>query len=401
MKTKFIISLILSSAFCFSSAFAVVIKVPIDRPTIQAGIDAASDGDTVLVADGIYTGEDNKNINFNGKAITVQSATGSKTCIIDCEGSGRGFIFNSSEKDDSILSGFTIKNGDFYGYGGGIYIESSPTITNCVIVDNSALWGGGILISGNELGVVPNVSPTIINCIISRNEAEFDGGGIYCAGNPTITNCTITDNYAFESGQNFYLYTSHSSPTITNCIIWSGIPIGGGIGSCEPCNPVIRYSDVKTSHIGEGNIYVDPLFESDLRLGKGSACIDTGTSQSAPNYDIEGNPRPQGNGYDMGAYEFMSPKADFTANPTFGEVPMTVMFTDKSTDGAINWLWDFGDSYTNTQQNPTHTYTHAGTYTVSLSVTFAEESDSEIKTNYIRVIKSKAMPWIPLLLLDE
>lgn len=66
----------------FSSA--ATIHVPGDQPTIQAGINAASDGDTVLVADGTYTGKGNKDLDFNGKAITVKSENGPENCIINC-----------------------------------------------------------------------------------------------------------------------------------------------------------------------------------------------------------------------------------------------------------------------------------------------------------------------------
>jgi len=64
-----------------------------DYPTIQAAIDAASDYDVVVVADGNYTGEGNKNLDFGGKAITLRSQNGPEKCIIDCEGNGRGFYF--------------------------------------------------------------------------------------------------------------------------------------------------------------------------------------------------------------------------------------------------------------------------------------------------------------------
>ena len=91
---------------------AATIRVPKDQPTIQAGIDAAVDGDTVLVADGLYFGEGNRNISFKGKAITVRSENGPEATIIIAQAQDRrGFIFNQEETEASILTGFTIRDG--------------------------------------------------------------------------------------------------------------------------------------------------------------------------------------------------------------------------------------------------------------------------------------------------
>ena len=94
--------------------------------------------------------------------------------------------------------------------------------------------------------------------------------------------------------------------------------------------------------------------------------------------------------------------AGFTADLTSGPVPLTVNFTDQSTGDITSWSWDFGDGATSTEQNPSHTYTDAGTYTVSLAVTGPCGSDTEVKVNFITVLEQqKAMPWIPLLLLED
>nr|NIO79337.1 PKD domain-containing protein [Candidatus Aminicenantes bacterium]NIQ65304.1 PKD domain-containing protein [Candidatus Aminicenantes bacterium]NIT25723.1 PKD domain-containing protein [Candidatus Aminicenantes bacterium] len=79
------------------------------------------------------------------------------------------------------------------------------------------------------------------------------------------------------------------------------------------------------------------------------------------------------------------PVAAFTGTPTSGETPLTVNFTDQSTNGPTSWSWDFGDTGSSTAQNPSHEYTSAGTYTVTLTVTNASGSDNEIKTDYITV----------------
>jgi uncharacterized protein (TIGR02145 family) len=78
-------------------------------------------------------------------------------------------------------------------------------------------------------------------------------------------------------------------------------------------------------------------------------------------------------------------QANFLANQTSGEAPLTVNFTDLTTDNPTSWQWDFGDDGTSTQQNPTHTYNNEGTYTVSLTVTNSYGSDTEEKTDFITV----------------
>jgi PKD repeat protein len=77
--------------------------------------------------------------------------------------------------------------------------------------------------------------------------------------------------------------------------------------------------------------------------------------------------------------------ADFVASPTTGPAPLSVHFTDQSTGGITSWQWDFGDGSSSNEQNPSHTYTDPGTYTVSLTVTDSEGSDTEIKNDYISV----------------
>ena len=80
-----------------------------------------------------------------------------------------------------------------------------------------------------------------------------------------------------------------------------------------------------------------------------------------------------------------TPIANFTANNTSGVAPLTVNFTDESTGDITSCLWDFGDNETSTEENPAHTFDNAGIYTVSLSVSGPDGSDSEIKSGYITV----------------
>ncbi|MBP6872064.1 MAG: VCBS repeat-containing protein [Bacteroidales bacterium] len=81
-----------------------------------------------------------------------------------------------------------------------------------------------------------------------------------------------------------------------------------------------------------------------------------------------------------------TPLVDFAGNPTYGMPPLTVNFTDLSTDMVDTWEWDFGDGNTSGQQNPTHVYTEGGQYSVRLKITGPGGSDSLVKQNYIEVL---------------
>jgi PKD repeat protein len=93
-------------------------------------------------------------------------------------------------------------------------------------------------------------------------------------------------------------------------------------------------------------------------------------------------------------FSINSPTANFTSNVAKGTVPLTIQFTDTSTDNPTSWLWDFGDGTTSTEQNPIHTYTTPGIYTIKLIAT-NEANHNEIadygqitKTNYITVMNT-------------
>ena len=199
-------------------------------PTIQAAINACSNGDTVIVADGTYTGPGNRDIDFLGKAITVRSENGLENCVIDCESLGRGFYFHTGEDEDSVLEGFTITKGQ-----GGIYCDSSsPMVTNCTFIGNSAYYGGGM---GNHHGS----SPTVTNCTFAGNSAAKYGGGMSDSSdsNATLTNCIFIGNSAKYGGGMYNTYGS--SPTLTNCTFAgnSADNYGGGMSDSNDSNATL------------------------------------------------------------------------------------------------------------------------------------------------------------------
>ena len=343
--------------------------------SIQAAINAAAPGDLVLVHDGNYV----ENTNFSGKAITVKSVNGAVSTIINANGSGQGVTFQSGEGPGSVLEGFTIRNGSgSYEGGGGIRCwNSSPTITNCIIIGNQGYNGGGI-------SCYSAASPTISNCIISGNTASW-GGGISCgydshptitkciiSGNnaghgaaiscdtscsPTITNCTITGNVGGDTG-GIYIYAS-SSPSVKNTILWGNTPnqiyfVDPGVSSIT-----VAYSDVdQDGYAGSnGNIRQDPLFvnaaSGNFRLQPTSPCIDAATSDGAPLTDMEGFPRydnPLAPNTGAGAYPVLRygcawsmSKGRAPGTPFMGQamilvattLPRTGAETSTSRDGAM------------------------------------------------------------------
>jgi hypothetical protein len=281
---------------------ACTIYVPSDYTTIQAAIDAASDGCTILVATGTYT----ENINFNGKAITVKGAGSSGVCGCPQDGSSKVTIdgmylgsvvtFNSGESRNSVLEGFSIINGHA-PEGGGIFIEdASPTIRDCVIHENTAYATGGISYGGGIYITGSNASPLIFNNLIVDNSATSQwalsrGGGVYIAdgASPTIQNCTIADNTSNYVGGGGVHVTLDSSPDIVDSIIWNN---SSPNLMCEPgCSMNVTYSDIGEAITGTGNISGDPLFTggasgiyylSHIRAGEGSdsPCIDSGSTTS-------------------------------------------------------------------------------------------------------------------------
>ena len=87
-----------------------------------------------------------------------------------------------------------------------------------------------------------------------------------------------------------------------------------------------------------------------------------------------------------------APTSDFTGAPTSGQAPLTVAFHDASTGGPTSWGWSFGDGGKATTQNPSHTYTAPGTYTVALTARNAGGSKTSTKTGYIVVHAATAPP---------
>jgi len=236
---------------------AAGLVVPTVYRTIKAAIDAAKDGDVVVVLPGTY----HENINFLGKAITVQSTDPSNpdvvdTTVIDGQDIDYSIVrFANNETAASVLSGLTIKGGHKYDahVGGGIYVrEASPTIRNNHIRNQSAFFaGGGIYLVESRARIIDNV--------FTSNKSQ-SGGAIAVDGYarvPTITGNTFSENTAGEGGAIFITSTYlGSEPAGATLLILSDNTFTGNVATLYGGGAVkVEYSGALGLDTPDSNTY--------------------------------------------------------------------------------------------------------------------------------------------------
>ena len=437
MKRNKVVVITLAIILYCHFLFAITINIPEDYSTIQFGIDASANGDTILVADGTYFGYGNRELDFLGKAITVKSINGSANTTIRCQYQGRGIYFHNDEDSTSVFEGFTIIEGS-NNYGAGIMCEnSSPIIKDIIIKDCRAGWniytgGGGIYLDTSNpnlinIEIYDNISyhsgggifclesnPNLQNVLIANNTAYNDGCGIYCKeSNPTLTNVTIADNAA-NLGGGIYCFLD-SNPVLENTILWNNSPQQIYFSNSNTANSVtISYGDIMNGETGiitngngivnwlEGNINQNPLFENstnnDYHLtwqnfpiddASKSPCINTGN----PVYPLD----PDGTIIDMGAFYYhcnFQTNLNFTADCRFGYETLFVNFTSSTDIVVDNYYWDFENDgiIDSNEENPIYNYTQSGVFDVKLKVSVSAWVDSLVKTNYIVIQENELLP---------
>lgn len=330
--------------------------VPQQYERIQNAIDAAVDGDVVIVAPGIYTGTNNENISFRSKDITVRGTDPDDWGVIGSTSlqipAGKvGIFMNTPHPKTARLSGLS-----FYGDGAGVHCAASANVSKCRMHSLST----GILVSGAtgsiaqcvldqnlEGGHFSNSNMLVTDCLFIANR-DVRGASVQ-GGNVSMINCLFSDNGPNETNQSFdggaISLLNGTSLVLINCtLVGNSSRSGGGIwtwGNLSLINTIISgnnaFNDIgdqiaviagtttiKNSIVQDGqdgipvsssgslvwqsgNISADPRLTASHRLAADSPAIDAGDTAAVPagiTLDLDGNTRIIGPAVDMGAYEF-------------------------------------------------------------------------------------------------
>jgi len=364
---------------------------------IQVAVDAASDGDEVLVTNGIYqTGGRPFSLPDFGPILTNRVLVTNVITLKSVNGPGVTFIVGNQVPgtindygavrcvylgEGATLSGFTITNGAtgpggsdaiWESWAGGVNCPYNDVIvSNCIIINNSSGDAGGgaqggtfynCWFIGNQSGYGGGLNNgNANNCVFELNSGYVGGGVEYS----TLTNCTLTANSAAPGGGG-----GADSTTLNNCIdYFNHSPGGDNYSSCT------FYYSCTTPLPGSGtnNITADPQLADYYHISSVSPCVAAGSSGFTTGLDIDGE--PWSNTPSMGCDQYHANGATgplvvaLSANFTNVATGITVNFTASITGHATSNVWDFADgTKLNNELFATHSWNPGGDYPVQLTV---------------------------------
>lgn len=209
--------------------------------TIQAAITAAQTGDVIELLNGTFHGPGNRDLDYQGKAITIRSQSGQAVlCVIDCGGQPmtphRGFLFQTGEGAGSVLENVRVESAHGDGEGGGVLCKgASPTLRGVEFADNYSGFGGG-------LACLDGANPQIQACSFFGNLSDFGSAAACRASSPRFTDCRFADNLMAEIGGGL-LCEQSSHPVIERCTFENNqAEMGAGMACRDDSNPEVFQS---------------------------------------------------------------------------------------------------------------------------------------------------------------
>jgi parallel beta-helix repeat protein len=343
----------LASASGASARRTSVISVPNDYPSIQQAINAATDGDDVLVSPGTY----HERINYGSKAITVESTGGPATTVIQGDGTAVVAVLPTPAGQTQVLRGFTITGGGGVSQDGGVDTGGgSALIEDNWIVGNHFCDGGAVeaafsaaTIRGNLIwrnsqsgctggsgggGISVRGAGTaqVLDNVISGNRHGSWGGGIslFAAGTPTISGNTISNNVSGDGGGGMWI-VNHSDALITNNLIVGNHADGDGggvywaVGQGYPGPSFVNNTVADNTGVDGSGIYSDgfdtaTVIQNNVVSGSGSGsaveCAGTRT-QAQPVIEYNDVFNPGGPRYGGRCTDQTGQNGNIAADPLF------------------------------------------------------------------------------------
>ncbi|MGA2242005.1 MAG: choice-of-anchor Q domain-containing protein [Verrucomicrobiota bacterium] len=415
---------------------------------IQDAVDAAVNGDKILVNNGVYrtggqiTASDPNRVAVT-KPVTIQSVAGPESTSIDGEGEVRCVYLASG----AMLAGFTLTNGLANGSGGGVWCEAlSSVVSNCVLVGNTtygegggatggtlndctltgnySYYGGGAqactlnictlrnnvgstgggannsilnrcILSGNStydgevVGTGGGANGSVLNsCTLYANSSSYSGGGV---SGSTLNNCTITENSALYAG-------GANTSALTNCIVYDNDASWAGSNYLDS---VFYFSCATPVPGGLGNTDAEPQLADFSHLAASSPCRSAGVVAQGMGVDIDGEawatPRSIGcDEYHSGAITGLLSVTIQAAHTNVATGFMVDLSAQISGHASEN-RWDFGDgTIVSNQLRLSHAWVVAGTYPTTFTV-YNESNPDGLSATVMVYVLTQPIHYVALL----
>lgn len=341
---------------------------------VGSGTDSTAILDGFTIAGGNANGGGGSNTYYGGGLLISGGSPSVRHCIfMDNSAQNRGGgVYNDSASPEITECSFWRNK---TGQGGGMsnFNGSNPTVTNCTFSENNGVSGGGMVNVGSSPRVIGCTfssnttnafgggggggmynytgSPEVTNCTFVGNRSSstmntsIGGGMVNSSSSPAVTNCTFAGNRVSGQGGNLY-NDFNSTPTVVNSIFWNAV--GGEIVNVSAI-PTLRNCIVQSGDVGAGAVTsnvtsADPLLgpladngglTMTCAIPSGSPAFNAGEaagsivlgSVTVPGTDQRGVVRPQGNGVDIGAYEFAVSALPILVSPENGATGISLIPT--------------------------------------------------------------------------